>query len=228
MQVSPASRKGRISGFTILELLTATAVFLLMAMLLVTAISQMNLAWANSNGQKNRQELGRSLLDLLARDLQGTVPPLAGVGTNAVDFTFESGGATDSDSLFWLTSFAPDRGKSDIATIGYYVNGSNQLCRLYTNAPWPDVISKVGGTNAQSVLADGIVRMDVTLYDKDGTTAVTSKSYRTNLPASVEITLAIADDRTLLRNPGLTVPDLNEPPKGVGVYRTRIDLPCSP
>lgn len=228
MQVSFASRRGKSRAFTILELLTATAVFALMAALLLTAISQMNTAWTNSNGQKDRRELGRSLLDLMSRDLQGAVPPLPGVGTNAVDFMFEEGGGVGSGSLFWLTSFTPDRGRSDIATVGYYVNGSNQLCRLYTNGPWPDIISSVGGTNAQNVLADGVIRLGVTLYDKDGTETESSKSYRTNLPASVEIKLAVADDRTLLRDPGLNVPDLDDPPKGVSVYRTKIDLPCSP
>lgn len=217
-----------MAAFTILELLTATAVFALMAALLLTAISQMNIAWSSSNGQKDRRELGRSLLDLMARDLQGTVPPLPGVGTNAVDFMFESGGGSGSGSLFFLTSFTSDRGRSDLATVGYYVNGSNQLCRLYTNAPWPDIVSSAGGTNAESVLANGVIRMGVTLYDKDGTLTESSKSYRTNLPGSVEIKLAVADDRTLLREPGLTVPDLDAPPKGVSVYRTKIDLPCSP
>lgn len=220
--------KNHTRGFTILEMLVATAVFCLMATLLFTAISQLNMAWTNSDGQKNRQELGRALLDLIARDLQGSVPPLPGVGTNTVNFIFEAGGAAESDSLFWQTAFTPDRSKSDIATVGYYVNSSNQLCRLYTNAPWPDIASSSGGTNAQNVLADGVLRLGVILYDKDGTTSVSSKTYSTNLPASLELKVAVADSRTLLRYPGLTITNLENPPKGVSVYRTRIDLPCSP
>lgn len=213
-------------AFTVLELLVAFAVFSLMVALLFTMMSQANKAWQQALGQKDRSEVGRACLDLIARDLQGTIPPLPGVGTNTVNFELDDAGGTN-DALYWQTISPINRSKSDIATIGYYVS-SNELCRLYTNAPLVNLASTANPANAANVLAKGVVRLDVTLYDRDGSAVTNSASYSTNLPVSAEVKLAVADARTLLQHPTLSVPDLDNPPAGVNVYRTRIDLPCSP
>lgn len=216
----------RSRAFTVLELLVAFAVFSIMVALLFTMVSQANKAWHQTSSQKDRSEVGRACLDLMTRDLQGAIPPLSGVGTNTVAFELDASTGSNA-ALYWQTISPINRSKSDLATIGYCVS-SNELCRLYTNAPLAGLSSAPLSSNSTNVLAEGVVRLDITLFDRDGTVVTNSASYTTNLPASAEVKLAIADERTLLQHPALTVPDLDNPPAGVDVYRARIDLPCSP
>lgn len=236
MPVSSAKTKatvGRGEAFTLIELLVAAAVFMLMLTILFGAISQFNSAWQQSQGQKVRRENARALLDLISRDLQGAIPPLSGVGTNTVSFEMYDGsvGDTNSQSLFWQTTLPMNRSKSDVATVGYFVNPDHSLYRLYTNAPlaglWAQTNS-VGGPNYNNLLAEGVLKMAVTLFNQDGTVNSNSATYTTNLPASAEISLVLADDRTLLQHPSLVVTNLSAPlPKGVQLFRTRIEIPSS-
>lgn len=230
----PCGPEARAFAFTIIELLVAAAVFMLMLTILFGAISQFNSAWSQSQGQKNRRESARTLLDLISRDLQATIPPLSGVGTNAVSFELYNGavGDTNSQALFWQTTLPVNRSKSDVATVGYFVNADHSLYRLYTNAPlaglWAQTNS-VGGPNYNNLLAEGVLRMAVTLFNKDGTVSSNTATYATNLPAAAEITLVLADDRTLLKHPALVVTNLAGPlPQGVQLFRTRIEIPSSP
>lgn len=217
-------------AFTVLEMLVAAAVFLMMATLLFSIMSQVNAAWQQADGQKNRRELGRALVDLMARDLQGAIPPLPGSGTNVVNFELETGavGIADSDCVFWQTRLPANRARTDVMTVGYYVGTNHEFYRAAQSGPLPSIVSEAAGLGATNgVLAEGVIRMAVQAFNRDGSTSSGSAVYTTNLPSAIEVTLAIADGRTLARNPSLAVPDFNDPPQGVHIFRSRIDLPCS-
>jgi len=224
------SRKRR--GFTVLELLVATAIFIIMVILLVSIISHVNTAWQQTDAQKTRRQNARVVFDAICRDLQGAVPALPGQGTNPVVFQLISGFARPgSQALFWGTALPVNRTKSDLSTVGYFVSADNKLYRCYTNAAVSDLASltnSVGGTNYTGLLAENILGLTASVINSDGTSTTNTASYTTNLPVAVDLVLALSDARTLLQHPNLSATNLSSPPAGVQVFRTRIDLPSAP
>lgn len=216
-----------------MELLVASAVFMLMVTLLLSMTSHANEAWQQTNSQMARRENARNALALLNRDLQAAVPSLPGEQTNAVPFQLLSSmGKANSSGLFWLAALPPNRTSGDLATLGYFVTENNKLYRVQTNAVvsnLPDLVDTTGETDEQlGLLAENILRLDVKLINADGTIASASAHYETNLPKFADITLVVADERTLKRQPDPNVTDLENPPKGVQVFRSRIEIPAAP
>lgn len=223
-------QRNHFRAFTLLEVLVATAVFLLMVTLLFSALSQVNSAWLQTESQKSRREIGRSIVDLITRDLQGAIRPLPGETSNRVNFELGMGtiGDHDSGNVFWQARTPISRRKSDIATLGYFVGTNHTLYRVFTNAACPNISSEAETmAMLNGGLADGIVRMGVKAFDKDGSEIFLPATFTTNLPAFVEIMFAVADTRTLQRFPGLTVPDFDNPPAGIQVFKSLIDIPCA-
>jgi type II secretory pathway component PulJ len=215
-----------------MELLVATAVFMLMASLLLSMTSQVNTAWQQAHGQKARRENARQIFALLQRDLQAAIPVLPGAGTNAVPFQLLSDyGRPGSAGLFWLASLPSTRTSSDVATVGYFVAGNHRLYRTFTNAAvanFPDLVDQSGNAEEeQGLLAENILRLDVTLLGGDGTEIAPPSIHSTNLPRFADVTLVVADERTLARQPNLTVTNVLNPPKGVQVFRSRMDIPAA-
>lgn len=222
----------RIDAFTLIELLVATVVFLLMATLLLTVTSHVNTAWQQSLGQKSRRESARHVFALLQRDLQAAIPVLPGLETNPVSFQFRADyGKAQSDGIFWLASLPASRVSSDVATVGYFVADNNRLYRSFTNgaiADFPDRVDRSGAADEErGLLAENILHMDVGLVDADGAEISPPASYSTNLPRFADITLVVADEKTLARHPNLTVPDVHHPPEGVQVFRSRMEIPAA-
>jgi len=216
----------------LIELLVATTVFMLMASLLLTMTSHVNTAWQQTLGQKSRRENARNVFALLQRDLQAAIPALPGSGTNTVSFQLRADyGKAQSEGLFWLASLPSTRTSSDVATVGYFVAANNRLYRSFTNAAvtnLPDIIDQSGSAEEErGLLAENILRMDVSLFDGDGSQISPPATYSTNLPRFADVTLVVADERTLLRQPNLTVPDVQNPPKGVQVFRSRMEIPAA-
>lgn len=238
----PKFHRRTAHGFTLVELLVATAVFALMVALLLTAVSHVTAAWRNADGQKSRRENARVVLDLMARDLRGAIPPHPSSSTNAVPFTLNPSGFSSgngSDSLFWQTALPADRTKTDISTVGYFVRENlRALCRLSTNGSvpnaWDDADTLAPATESddyRGLLADGVLGLFVSLFDKNGNEIAATgdhSTFETNLPASATITLLVADPATLRRHPNLTVTtnDLANPPQGVQVFTARVDVPA--
>lgn len=230
----------RRRAFTIIELLAATAVFVLMITLLMSAVSQINQAWRTSDGQKTRRESARALLDLMTRDLQGALisPERAGVVTTNFVLNADGGPAQD-DSLFWRTSSPADRSKSDLATVGYFVNPSSKsLCRYYTNtvtgvtldgaASASTSINPTQANDFQGLVADGIFGMFVTLYGTNGQ-ALPVPLLASAKPASVEVALVVGDKQSVEKNASY-VPERTTKsealPSGLQWFRTRVEIPA--
>lgn len=210
----------------------ATAVFLLMASLLLSMTAQVNSAWQQALGQKSRRENARQVFALLQRDLQSAIPALPGAGTNSVSFQLLADyGTAGSEGLFWLASLPATRTASDVATVGYFVAGNHRLYRSFTNAAvnnLPDLVDQTGNAEEdRGLLAENILRLDVSLIGSDGTEILPPAIYSTNLPRFADVTLVVADEQTLARQPTLTVSDIHNPPKGVQVFRSRMEIPAS-
>jgi len=232
-----------VPGFTIIELLAATAVFILMVTLLLSAVSQVNKAWQSSDGQKTSRESARALLDLMARDLQSTIVPLPGSPGTTPFFSLNPGGSSTAygDALYWNTSSPGNRTQSDVATVGYFINPDTRtLCRLATNAP-PDFsltdAASVGaamrpetGNDFQGLLAEGAMGFFVTLFNQAGDVVAQTgdqRDYTSSPPAAAELVLVLADSRARQRQTSFTnvIDNLDALPEGVQVFRTRVDIP---
>lgn len=257
MPASPARidlvRRPSQAAFTLIEILTATAVFAMMMVLLFSALTHVNGVWQQADGQKTRRQNARILLDTMARDLQAAVIPM---GTNAATpilFQMNPGGPdpdTRGDALYWQVASSFRRNGNDIGTVGYYVSPANDtlaLCRLYTNAPVADpwtyrnTLAPATPPDYEGLLAENVLAMFVTLYDKSGAViAEPGETYSSpNPPAFAEIALVIADGRALQRVSGPLVFEgasadalfSNLPPavrSHAQIFRTRVDLPPAP
>lgn len=205
---------------------------MLMTSLLLSMASQVNTAWQQALGQKARRENARQIFALLQRDLQAAIPALPGAGTNAVPFQLLADyGREDSEGMFWLAALPSSRTAGDVATVGYYVTANNRLYRAFTNAVvpnLPDVVDQSGTAREEGgLLADNILRLEVRLIGADGSEVSAPASYSTNLPRFADVTLVVADERTLARQPNLSVTDVLNPPKGVRVFRSRMEIPAA-
>lgn len=231
MYSTPASavRVGR-RGFTVLELLVGAAIFGIMVILLASIISQFNRAWQQGDAQKSARQNARVIFDTISRDLQGAVPALPGTLSNAVPFQVVTNfSLPGSDGLLWGTALPANRTRSDFVSVGYFVNSAHELYRSQTNAVEPSLTqltATAGGTNFFGLLAENVIAFQAVPISRDGST--NTATFTTNLPVAVDLTLALADWRALKRNPTLTVTNLLNPPPGVQVYRTRVDLPAAP
>lgn len=229
-------------GFTVIEMLAASAVFVIMITLLLSAVSQVNQAWRTSDGQKVRRESARALLDLMARDLQSAVAPIPGAQSTEGIFAMNvTPGTSRGDALFWRTAVPGDPSKSDVGTVGYYVNPATRtLIRYATNASTGFDLQQAASEAAQlnpdyandfrGLLAEGVMGMFVTLYDKTGQPVAEpgdTASFTNAPPAAAEVTLVLADSRAAQRQPEYTVTGTNftNLPEGMQVFRTRVTIP---
>jgi len=108
------------SGFTLLELLTATAIGSLLVVMLLSAFNQASKAWIAGEGQVDIYQNGRAVLDLLARDLSQVR-----VGYNC-GFTAQVVGA--SKKMIFPAAVGDASDPSDINVVSYSYDAS--ICSL--------------------------------------------------------------------------------------------------
>lgn len=145
-------------AFTILELLTATAIFAFMVVALVGITGQAGNIWKNGEGQNQRRANGRALLQNIARELQQAALPvelparpgasasranlqfIANVPDNASNNTEIPLTLLNPHTLFWQAPIARDASAGDLACVGYFVKWDTsgarpkaQLCRYFVD-----------------------------------------------------------------------------------------------
>lgn len=248
-RISRGVLAARKRGFTLVEMLAATAVFIMMVTLLLSAVSQTSNAWQTAEAQKMRRERARSALDLISRDLQSAITPLPGKNlTHPTSFLMNPESGHPADTIFWRTLSPANRKASDITVVGYFVNDAKELCRYQTNASMTFTLEEAAQAAAnlkpgkendyQGLLTEGVLGLFVTLFNEKGALVETGgkeivksgaqQNYQASLPASAEVSLVIADPRTLKKKPDLAVswPLEETAEKGVQVFTTRVDLPA--
>ena len=67
---TPPARPGALGGFTLVEILVATAILSLLAGMLMTVANQVGTAWRDGQSQNERRSTGRALLDFMAAEVQ--------------------------------------------------------------------------------------------------------------------------------------------------------------
>lgn len=196
--------KAKASGFTLIELLVAIAVLALMTVLLAQMLQSTSQSWLGGQARVNNFTKARSMLDLLARDIQSGVfrkdlglfagaqagQPL----TNVAFYTQRPGVVTGSG--------AQVRG---VSLVQYTMDSSSMLKRGDLPILWDGAATDIsfGSTNSLPGLVSvtsretvpGVVGFRVLFLQKDG---YLSSTYDPANPAKgVAIGLAVIDDNTL-------------------------------
>lgn len=238
-------------GFTIVELLAATAVFMVMMALLVGVVSQVNAGWQRAEAQKNRREAARVVLDYLVRDLEAALSPLPQAPSVNLDMNPDAFSTyRNRDALFWKAALPAEPATSDTCVIGYFVKPpedgeSYRLCRFvapltFSTTTIDETLDSVAtltpadqSGDYKGLVAEGVVGLWVTLYDRNNQVlASPGGSYRStsrdDFPAMAEIALVVADPRVLGRQTGLA--NYSSPEAcaagfaGAQIFRTKVQL----
>ena len=145
-------------AFTILELLTAMAIFCFMVVALVNITGQAGDIWKKGEGQNQRRSNGRALLQNIAKELQLAVLPVdaplsktspgtaanlqfvANMSSNPANNTMVPTSLLNPHAVFWQAPIARDLTAGDLACVGYFVKWDTsgdrpkaQLCRYFVN-----------------------------------------------------------------------------------------------
>jgi len=122
-------------GFTLLEVLVATAILSLMVVVLAGLASQAGNIWGSVNAQGQRRSTGRAMLQFIVRDLElaavhvpypsstnaANLQFIANISTNAHNATCIPAEFLNPHAAFWQAPVANVKTKGDIAEIGYFV-----------------------------------------------------------------------------------------------------------
>lgn len=132
--------EGRTSGFTLIELMAAIAIFTLLVIILAYASGSVSRLWVSTRESTSRQQNERAILDFLARDLESALLPIIRNDVTGLQFVCNPATVSDTyrsgDTLFWQAPVATDVTNGDIAVVGYFVRwvGTKAtLCRLLVN-----------------------------------------------------------------------------------------------
>lgn len=118
----PAAGRRR-RAFSLIEMLVATAIFVLLVALLLSLISNVSLVWQKSDGQKSRQQAARRALEMISRDLEAAVFPVFSSLPSSLQFQLNPGvtGYQNPSAAFWQATAASDTNGSDLSDVGYFV-----------------------------------------------------------------------------------------------------------
>jgi len=225
---SPNSRRQRrssISGFTLVELLVATAVLLLLTVMLTAIANQAARLWGQGQSQTQYRERSRTLLNYIGKEL-GQATLGLGPGNTSLRLVIDppaAGGVAYHDSIFWEAPIATDSSHGDLAEVGYFVrwNGTKaNLCRFFVNpsdttnyliytdpANWLttaiiDAVTPADRADQyMGLFLENVVGFWVCAYKADGTAYASydSSALNNQLPVSIEISLVFLDSPTAAR-----------------------------
>jgi prepilin-type N-terminal cleavage/methylation domain-containing protein len=179
-------------GFTLVEVLIATAILSLLVILLASLVSAVNRAWISGEQQVSEFQDGRAVLELISRELsQAIISPRLQLVQNPV---MPAGLKlrANSDTIFWQAPIASGA-SGNLAEVGYFLVEDNstpnsgaeifQLKRFFvppsdpnnyqifsnppsdSSAPW--VSSYVNAPVTTSV-ASGVVALWIRCFDING------------------------------------------------------------
>ncbi len=218
----------RAPGFTILELLVATAIFALLATLLLSMTSEASKLWQRAENQKARRQIARIIIETMSRDMESVAFPVVSGATNSLQLVVGSATGTTNlnpNAAFWQATASGTGPIGGLAEVGYFVqwkDNRSALCRYYvpgTNADsifsssainWKDWLtaSKIDayapGLNDSNsyggLLAENVLGLWITVYDANNI-AYTNYDSRSSIvrPVSAEIGLAVIDPRSARR-----------------------------
>ena len=133
-----------------MELLVATALFIGLALVLVSIASRLSSFWQMGIAHNERRSSALSAFSRMARDLRFAAPPGNPASTNlqfVINPTNIGNGYKLPQAAFWQAPVAGDRSRGNMALVGYFVqwvsetNGSPgnlvpKLCRLVVDSQY--------------------------------------------------------------------------------------------
>ncbi len=135
-----------VGAFSLLELLVATAVFVGLALVLVSIAGSLSSFWQMGISHNERRSSALAAFSRMARDLRFAAAPINPNSTNFQLIINPTNGTLSSNYLlpqaaFWQAPVASDRSHGNMALVGYFVqwvtesNGSTpKLCRLLVDS----------------------------------------------------------------------------------------------
>jgi hypothetical protein len=127
-------------AFSLLELLVATAVFVGLALILLSIAGSLSSFWQMGISHNERRSSVLAAFSRMARDLRFAAAPINPASTNfqfVINPPNIGANYTLPQAAFWQAPVASDRSRGDMALVGYFVqwvaesNGSvPKLCRL--------------------------------------------------------------------------------------------------
>lgn len=184
-------------GFTIIELLVASAVLCVMVVILLGIINQaVNLSQI-SRAETDRLEKAGSALNLLSNDASVALSPVSPNPTKGLQFVLNKSTsalqeAANSHYAFWQVPTTGENSKGDVSIVGYFIrwdhagtNPRSQLCRLsilpddgsanqiYATSNWlsDEILNQAAAAEApdyQGLVAEDIVGMLMRARDSNG------------------------------------------------------------
>jgi len=167
-------RRGSRGGFTLVELLVASAITVVLAGIMVAILAQMARTWARASGGLTATQQAEQALDLLARDLQSAVLRRDGRVWLAATVQPDQGGAGDAGGSLgaWSPAVrkpgAANPGTADSSLDLAPASGRIEDCRFGQAGVWlrfvtdvPDRNDTISGTSALRVVSYQIVRRAV-------------------------------------------------------------------
>jgi prepilin-type N-terminal cleavage/methylation domain-containing protein len=171
-------------GFTLVELLIATAILSFLALVLTSLLSGVNRAWVSGEQQVSEFQDGRAILELISRELSQAVisPNLQFVQNPTLPAGLNQ--RANSDSIFWQAP-ATSTTSGNLAEIGYYLTDSYELRRFFVaptdaanyqiftspnqptdnSAPWA---TSFVSANLSTPLSSGVLAFWVRCFDGNG------------------------------------------------------------
>jgi hypothetical protein len=133
-----------IGAFSLLELLVATAVFVGLALILISIAGSLSSFWQMGISHNERRSSVLAAFSRMARDLRFAAAPINPASTNfqfVINPTNVSATYKLPQAAFWQAPVASDRARGDMALVGYFVqwvtetsgsvtNFAPKLCRL--------------------------------------------------------------------------------------------------
>lgn len=206
-------------GFTLIELMVATAVFLILVLVLASISNQATSTWSRNESKSDLRESARAAVNLIASEMRQAALPVYRGDQAGLQFVINppalSASFKNRDAVFWQAPIATSRSEGSLAVVGYFIRKEgrvSKLCRLLVN-PDDDDYTLRDGTGAwlsdalldakapateasdlRGIFLENVPGMWVTAYS-DATTPYATYDSRVaqKLPARVEISLALLD-----------------------------------
>ncbi len=209
-----------------IEVLVASAVFIMLLALLLSLTSEASRLWQQAESQKARRQIARIVLETMARDLESAAFT---TNANGVQFLLNVTNRIGAENINPCAAFwqAPTLGgvPGTLSQVGYFVqwvDAKPALCRYYvpatkseslfsanTNnwsnwlaaAPIASYAAGLKNTNTyDGLLSENVVGLWITLYDStNGVLSNYDSRATVRRPASAEIGIAVIDPRTAQR-----------------------------
>jgi prophage DNA circulation protein len=125
-----------IGAFSLLELMVATAVFVGLALILLSIAGSLSSFWQMGISHNERRSSVLAAFSRMARDLRFAAAPINPASTNfqlVINPTNVGANYRLPQAAFWQAPVASDRTRGDIALVGYFVQWVNETNGSVTN-----------------------------------------------------------------------------------------------